>query len=216
MWTDLNQVVVRTVEVFVQLNHQALKKRRELLFLLPRLWNRERGGQLTSKIRHIKHHTHTHTHTHTQKQTLVDLSLLSAEISVIKTTTGRVRSDGRYSQGPLPSSSTRNICGFWNFNAPYCCEMMALTWTAENMRAFWMEACGKKHKGKIILLLTLRWQHSKCVESIITECDCRPKVSHVHSKRDDYDLRFFLDSHCGSVIFKVKFIFAFRLTALGN
>lgn len=35
--TDLNQVVVWTVEVFVQLDHQALKKRGELLLLLPRL-----------------------------------------------------------------------------------------------------------------------------------------------------------------------------------
>lgn len=35
--TDLDQVVVRTVEVFVQLDHQALEKRRELLLLFPRL-----------------------------------------------------------------------------------------------------------------------------------------------------------------------------------
>lgn len=33
--TDLHQVVVGPVEVFVQLDHQALKERRELLFLLP-------------------------------------------------------------------------------------------------------------------------------------------------------------------------------------
>lgn len=35
--TDLHQVVVRSVQVFVQLNHQALKEGGELLLLLPRL-----------------------------------------------------------------------------------------------------------------------------------------------------------------------------------
>lgn len=33
--TDLHQVVVGPVQVFVQLDHQALKERRELLLLLP-------------------------------------------------------------------------------------------------------------------------------------------------------------------------------------
>lgn len=35
--TDLHQVVVWPVEVFVQLDHQALEERGELLLLLPRL-----------------------------------------------------------------------------------------------------------------------------------------------------------------------------------
>lgn len=34
---DLHQVVVRTVQVFVQLNHQALEEGGELLLLFPRL-----------------------------------------------------------------------------------------------------------------------------------------------------------------------------------
>lgn len=56
--TDLDQVVVRTIKVFVQLDHQALKKRRELLLLLPWLESREtdRRGQLESKMRCARTH----------------------------------------------------------------------------------------------------------------------------------------------------------------
>lgn len=59
-----------------------------------------------------------------------------------KPTRGWVRSekkwDTRHSQGPLPASSTRNICGLWNLNASYRCEMTALSRTAENSaRVFW-------------------------------------------------------------------------------
>lgn len=46
--TDLDQMVVGAVQVFVQLDDQTLKKRRELLLLLPRLWIRQKGGELIS------------------------------------------------------------------------------------------------------------------------------------------------------------------------
>lgn len=61
-----------------------------------------------------------------------------AVLLIKKPTRGRVRSwrkwDTSHSQSPLPVSSTRNICGLWNFNASDRCEMMALPPTAENIR----------------------------------------------------------------------------------
>lgn len=55
-----------------------------------------------------------------------------------------IRKKVRHSQGPLPLSSTRNICGLWNLNASYRCEMTALPQTAESIRAFWRGAYGTK------------------------------------------------------------------------
>lgn len=124
-----------------------LKNEENFLFCFPG-WGM--NGQRWSI--HFWYQTHTDTHTHErahkhmrahEHKTLSCRHFFGcSDISYQETAEDEMRSETkwetRHSQGPLPlpQSSSRNICGLWNLNASNHCEMTALPWTTENIRAF--------------------------------------------------------------------------------
>lgn len=141
-WADLDQVVVGTVQVFIQLDHQALEKRREFLLLLPRLQSKQIAIRKTSVKTHNRSHTCVkHSEADSQTQTTVAMSLLIATLLIKNPREAgwdqkKKKEDARHSQSQLPPSSTRNICGLWNLNALCRCS--------ENIRAFCSQARGTR------------------------------------------------------------------------
>lgn len=118
----------------------------------PAAKQKDKGVRLMSKIRHRDIHTHEgHVSKNTNGNTCRHVFGYS-NITHQKPTRGWLRFkkkwDSRHSQGPLPPSSTRNICGLWNLNTSYHCEMKALPRTAENSPSFLKQNATKTNKKR--------------------------------------------------------------------